>query len=137
MALTHEYTAICEQARIEMFGKFSLIGVTTNGIGLPQIPFPILMLTFFNVLHTDAPGVHKFAGKITQLLSGAVVAKAEGVIQPPQAGPVVMPMQFQNLQFNAFGSYTWSLEFEGHEPFVTEFQVMHVPQPQIRFGPGR
>jgi hypothetical protein len=134
MALRHLYTVICEQARLELFGKFSLIGVTTGGIGLPQIPFPILSLTFFNVFEADAPGNLKFSGKITQLLSGLVVARAEGTIQPPQAGSVVMPMQFANVQFGAFGSYTWSLEFEGHEPFITEFQVNHVPQPQIRLG---
>ncbi len=137
MALKHVYTVICEQARMEMFGKFSLIGVTTGGIGLPQIPFPIPMLTFFNLLHIDAPGVHKFTGKISQLLSGSVLAKAEGTINPPQAGPIVMPMQFANLQFGAFGAFTWSLEFEGLEPFVTEFQVIHVPQPNIRIGAAR
>jgi hypothetical protein len=134
MALRHLYTAICEQARMEMFGKFSLIGVTTAGIGLPQVPFAVPMLTFFNVLETDAPGPVKFTGTLTHLASGAVVARAQGVIQPPQAGAVVMPMQFQSVQFSAFGVYTWSLEFEGHEPFVTEFAVNHVPQPKIKLG---
>jgi hypothetical protein len=120
-----------------MFGKFTLIGVTTGSIGLPQIPFSIPMLTFFNVLSIDTPGTHRFVGKITHLLTGKPVGQAQGVIQPPQAGPVVMPMQFGNLQFGAFDAYNFSLEFEGHEPFVTEFQVVHVPPPQIQVIPRR
>ena len=135
MPLKHVYTVMCEQARLEMFGKFSLIGVTTGGIGLPQIPSPVPMLTFFNSLFADAPGTYKFAGSISQLLSGAILARADGVIQPPTAGPLIIPMQFNNLQFGAFGAYNWSLEFEGHEPFVTEFQVFHAPLPPgMRLG---
>jgi hypothetical protein len=139
MAITHDYTLICEQVRIEMGGKFTVVGLTTGGIGLPQIPFPLLSLTFLNVLKTDAPGNFKFSGKLTQLLSGSLVAKAEGFIQPPQAGPVVMPMQFLNVQFGAFGAYTWSLEFDGQEPFLTEFEVTHVPPigQHINFQPRR
>jgi hypothetical protein len=139
MAITHDYTLICEQVRIEMGGKFTVVGLTTGGIGLPQIPFPLLSLTFLNVLKTDVPGTFRFIGKLTQLLSGTEVARAEGFIQPPQAGPVVMPMQFGNIQFRAFGSYTWSLEFDGQEPFVTEFEVTHAPQlgPHFNMPPRR
>jgi hypothetical protein len=134
MAITHDYTLICEQVRIELGGKFTVVGLTTSGIGLPQIPFPLLSLTFLNVLKTDTPGDFKFIGKLTQLLSGGLVARAEGRIQPPVAGPIVMPMQFGNIQFAAFGAYTWSLEFDGQEPFLTEFQVTHVPQPGPHFN---
>jgi hypothetical protein len=136
MAITHDYTLVCEQARLEMGGKFIVIGLFTNGIGTPQIPFPLPMLTFFNALRADTGGQHKFIGRLTQLLSGAPVAQVQGTIQPPQAGPVIMPMQFQNLKFTAFGTYIWSLEIEGQDPFLTQFEVAHVP-PQIRFVPGQ
>lgn len=129
MAITRDYTLICEQVRIEIGGKLTVVGLTTGGIGLPQIPFPLLSLTFLNVFKTDAPGTFKFNARITQLLSGGVLASATGVIQPPQAGPIVMPMQFANLQFGAFGTYTWSVEFDGEEPFLTQFEVTHVPAP--------
>lgn len=133
MSLRYSYTAICEQARIEVFGKFTLIGLTPGSIGLPQIPFAIPMLTFFNVLSIDSPAAYKFEGKITEILSGSIVGRAGGQINPPQAGPIVMPMQFQGLQFKSFGAHMWSLEFEGHEPFATEFQVVHAPQhPQMQ-----
>jgi hypothetical protein len=135
MAITHDYTLICEYARPEAGGKYIIIGMFPNGIGTPVIPFPLPYLTFFNALRADAPGTYKFLGKLTQL-DGTLLAKAEGVIQTGQAGPIIMPIPLQNLQFKAFGSYGWSLEIEGQsDPFVTEFQISHVP-PQVMFPPG-
>lgn len=132
MALTHEYTLLCEMARQEMGGKFTIIGLFPNGIGTPQIPFPLPILTFFNALRADAPGAYKFSGKLSLLATGEKLAQADGIIQTVAAGPVVMPIPLPNLQFKAFGSYTWSLEIQGQdEPFVTEFQIAHVPMPPL------
>jgi hypothetical protein len=136
MALSHDYTFICEQARMEMGGKFIIIGLFPNGIGTPQIPFPLPVLTVFIALKADAPGAYKFKGTLSQLDSGASLAQAQGSMQVGQAGPVVMPIPLQNLQFLAFGTYTWSLEIEGQdEPFMMQFQVARVPAPQIRIVP--
>jgi hypothetical protein len=38
-----------------------------------------------------------------------------------------MPIKLQNLRFMSFGTYTWSFEVEGQEPFLTEFPVLHNP----------
>jgi hypothetical protein len=139
MALTHDYTVVCEFARHEIGGKFTLIGVFPNGIGTPQIPFPLPMLTFLNMLRADSAGAYKFVGKLSLLATGEKLAQAEGMIQTGAAGPVVLPIAMGNLQFKAFGSYIWSLEIQGQEePFVTEFQVAHVPLPSIGgLPPGR
>jgi hypothetical protein len=134
--LTHQYTAICEFARLEMGGKWTIIGLFPNGIGTPAIPFPLPVLTFFQALAADAPGQYKFNAKLSQLDTGRVLVNAQGVIQIVQAGPIIVPVPLANIQFQAFGMYTWSLEIEGQaDPFLTEFQVAHVPQ-QMRFMPG-
>ena len=132
--LNHKYTLVCEYARQEAGGKFIIIGLFPNGIGTPQIPFPLPTLTFFQVLQADAPGNFKFNAKLSQLDTGAVLANVQGAIQAGQVGPVVMAIPLPNLQFKAFGVYTWALEIEGQEPFITEFNVEHVPQ-QLRFVP--
>jgi hypothetical protein len=138
MALTHDYTLLCEMARPEMGGKFIIVGLYPNGIGTPQIPFPLPMLTFFNMLRVDGPGAFKFVGKLSQLATGEIVGQPiTGMIQTMGPGPVILPITFINPQFKAFGSYVWSLEIEGQDgPFAMEFPLAHVPAPQLRFPPN-
>src|ERR1700733_12101788 len=97
--LTHEYTAICEFARMEAGGKWIIIGLFPNGIATPMIPFPLPMLTFFQVLKTDRPGLYRFKGKLSELTTGNALAHAQGQITAGQAGPIVFPAAFPNLQF--------------------------------------
>lgn len=135
MSISHNYTLVCEFARMEAGGKFIIIGLFPNGIGTPMIPFPLPSLTFFNALRADAPGSYNFTGTLAELTTGNMVAQAKGQIQAMAAGPVVMPIQLPNIQFRAFGTYTWSMEIAGQaDPFLTEFQIAHVP-PQVRFMP--
>jgi hypothetical protein len=132
MAITHDYTILCEMARQEIGGKFTIIGLFPNGIATPQIPFPLPVLTFFSALKADAPGAYKFTGTLAYLATGETLARAEGIIQTVVTGPVILPIPLANLQFKAFGSYTWSLEIQGQsDPFVTEFQLAHLQIPQI------
>jgi hypothetical protein len=137
MALTHDYTIICELARPEAGGKFIIIGLFPNGIGAPHIPFPLPVLTFFSAMKSDSAAAYKFTGKLSQLATGEMVAMAQGMIQTAAAGPVILPISIGNPQFKAFGTYTWALEIDGQdEPFVTEFNLAHVPMPQMRMPPG-
>jgi len=125
--LTHDYTLICEHARLEMGGKWTIIGLT-HGIGTPQIPFPLPMLTFFQVLQADGAGHSKFNVKLSELTTGNMLAQAQGETHYQGAGPVYLPIALPNLQFRAFGVYTWALEIEGQDdPILTEFSVVHVP----------
>jgi hypothetical protein len=87
------------------------------------------------VLKADAPGQYKIHSKLARLETGEVMAGAQAVVQVSQPGPVILAIPLANLQFKAFGIYTWSIEVEGQsEPFVTEFPVAHVPQ-QMRVMP--
>lgn len=134
--LTHDYTIICEHARLEMSGRWTLIGVLNdNKIATPMIPFPLPVLTFFHVLRTDAPTQLKFTATLSELTTGNRLAQAQGIVPALQAGSVYMQLAVGNLQFKAFGIYNWSLDIEGHaEPFLTEFSVIHQPQ-QFRVVP--
>jgi hypothetical protein len=128
--LTHDYTLICEHARLEMGGKWTIIGLT-NGIGVPFLPFPLPMLTFFQALKADGQmGHRKWNVRLTELTTGKTIAQAEGGMVIAAAGPVYFPVALPNIQFSAFGTYTWSLEIEHQtEPILTQFEVAHIAQP--------
>ncbi len=128
MTITHNFTVICEDFRMEMSGKFILIGVFANGLSTPQLPFPVPGLTFFQSFGADETGIsRKFTATLRQLDNGAVLAKVNGQIQASIPAPIIMPIKLQNLRFMSFGTYTWSFEVEGQEPFLTEFPVLHNP----------
>ena len=135
MALQHEYTIICEYARLEFGGKWTIIGMFPNGIGAPQIPFPLPSLTFFMAFRADERGAHSLRCTLTQL-DGTKLVEAQMQVQVAQPGPVFLQIPVPNLQFKAFGVYTWSQEIDGAEPILTEFNVAHVPPPVFRMMPG-
>jgi hypothetical protein len=128
MAITHDYTIICEFVRPEAGGKFTIIGLFPNGIGVPQIPFSLPALTFFSALRADEPGTFGFTATLRPLEGGPPLANANGRIQTAQAGPIPMQFPLLNLRFMAHGTYTWSIEIAGQPPFLTQFQVAIVPQ---------
>lgn len=124
MSLSHEFSLVCDQVRQEVSGKFIIIGLYTGGITVPQIPFSIPSLAFFNVFRADAPGPYRFTGSLTELGTGALVARASGVAPAPLIAPTVIPVYFQNLQIRNLGTFNWSIVIEGEpEPFMTQFDV--------------
>jgi hypothetical protein len=130
--VTHNYTLVCEDVRVENNGKFLVVGLYTNGIATTQIPFPLPVLTLFHSLSIDTPGQYKFRTRLAQLENGNVLAQVDGGFALPQPGTVPIILKIPNPQFKAFGAYTVSLEIEGQpEPFVTAFQVMLVSPAQI------
>lgn len=137
MALEHRYTAICEYARLEFGGKWTIIGLFPNGIGTPQIPLSLPMLTFFQVFHAEAPGSYTLTCKLTQLDTGVKVVEAKMQLVVGQVGPTCIPVPCPNLQFRAYGTYTWEARIDGHDDIaITQFQVAHVPPPMVKFGQG-
>lgn len=131
--ITHRYTLVCEDVRVENTGKFIILGLFTNGIGTTQIPFPLPSLTFFHALQIQQPGQFKFKMRVSHLDNGNLIAQVEGGFAAPQAAEIAFPIKIPNPQFNAFGIYTVSLEIEGQpEPFLTQFQVSLVTAPQVR-----
>jgi hypothetical protein len=99
----------------------------------------IPVLTFFQVMKSDTAGQYKLKATLRQLSNGHLLASAQGALPVGQPGLVVAPLALANLKFNAWDSYTFSVEVEGQsDPFVTEFQVAQVPFPQFMPGsPGR
>ncbi|HMG87945.1 MAG TPA: hypothetical protein VK574_19595 [Terracidiphilus sp.] len=133
MALTHDYTIVCEMVRPEMGGKFVIVGLFPNGIGTPVVPFPMPLLTFFTLMKADAPGTYNYSGKLSPLATGREISPiVRGVIQAPAVGPAILVHQIMSPQFTAFGTHTWEVEIEGQEPFVTQFEVTRVAPQQIR-----
>jgi hypothetical protein len=104
-----------------------------------MLPFQMPALTFFQVMKADTVGQYKLKASLRQLSNGHLLASAQGLIPVVQPGVVIAPLTLGNLKFNAWDSYTFSVEVEGQsEPFVTEFQVAQVPFPQFMQGfPGR
>jgi hypothetical protein len=118
---------------MEMSGKFILIGVFANGLSTPQLPFPVPSLTFFQSFGTDEVGGRNFTATLRQLDdAGTLLATVKGQIQASVVAPIILPIKLQNMRFMSFGTYTWSFEVEGQEPFLTEFKVMHNPGVGIR-----
>jgi hypothetical protein len=142
MVITSNFCIVCEDFRMEVNGKFILIGVLANGFATPQLPCQVPSLTFFQSFGTDEVGTKNFTATLRALDSGAVVATAKGQFQAAVVAPIILPVKLQNLRFMSFGAYTWSFEVEGQEPFLTEFPITHnagnqgirVVQPPI---PGR
>jgi hypothetical protein len=117
---------------MEINGKLIVIGLLANGLSSPQLPLSLSSLTFFQSFGTDEIGSRKFTATLSELDSGKVVAKAIGAIQAPMVAPIILPIKLANLQFTSWGTYTWSFEVEGQEPFLSEFKLLRPPTPQVR-----
>jgi len=130
MALQHRYTLVCEDIRQENTGKWIITGLYPGSITTSQLPFLLPTLAFFLCLDADTPGQYKFRFQFTHFASGAlIVPELTGIMGVPKAGAVILPIKLNNLQFRAHGSYSVSLQVEGHEPILTEFQVEIGQQP--------
>jgi hypothetical protein len=133
MTLEHKYTIVCEHARQEPAGRWTLIGLFPSGILATHVPLALPMLTFYQEFRADTSGPVRLRGRLTQLDSGAQLAEMPPIQIHVGSGTVSIPVGLGNIQFLAFGSYMWSVEIEGQkDPILTEFQVKHVPQ-QVPF----
>lgn len=139
--IKEKYTIICDEVRQEMTGKFIIIGVYTGTITIPQLPFILPSLSFFQALEGDRPGMWNVRMKLQHLESGKNVFEGMGAVNFQRPGPGVSALRFPNVPFVAQGAYNFVQEFEGQsEPVVTPFEVILVipqqPQQQIPGLPG-
>jgi hypothetical protein len=133
MAIKHDYTFICEYARMELGGKYVVIGLFPNGITTPTLPLSLPSLTFYQALTADSTGKVKFTAALSHRETGRMLAQVQGEIQIHMPGPAVVPIALANVQFKEHGQYSWTLRIEGQaESFITTFQVSPM-QP----NPGR
>ncbi|MBZ5550465.1 MAG: hypothetical protein LAO22_21320 [Acidobacteriia bacterium] len=132
MAIKHKYTLICDDVRREDNGKLIIIGVYQKVIALPQIPFILPSLTFFQVLESDRPGMWSVKIRIQHLESGKNLIDGAGQIGFQQVGEGINSLRFGNVSLVAPGSYNFVMEIEKQEndPIVVPFEVaLNIPQP--------
>ena len=134
MPITHKYTLICDEVRQENNGKFIVIGLYTNDMVVPQIPFVLPSLTFFVFVDSDRPGNYPFKLKFEQLESGKSLAEGMGMVQFQKPGIASYPIRLGNVQLANAGTYTFSLSIEDMKgPIIVAFNVIIGvvgPQPQ-------
>lgn len=135
MPIQHRYTLMCDDVRQEINGKFLLIGVYTPNISVPQLPFLMPTLTFFQTLESDRPGAWGVRLRLQHLETGHNVAEGMGQINFQRPGSGINPIRLQNVMFNAAGTYNFVLEINGQgEPIIVPFDVVLAP-PGMPGGP--
>jgi hypothetical protein len=133
-----KYTIICDEVRQENNGKFIIIGVYLGTITIPQIPFMLPSLTFFQTLEGDRLGMLNVRMKLQHLETGKNLVEGMGVINFMRPGPGVSALRFQNVPLIAAGTYNFVQEIEGQsDPIIVPFDVvLVVPQTQFQMLPG-
>jgi hypothetical protein len=135
--IKEQYTIICDEVRQEINGKFILIGVYQKVITIPQIPFTLPSLTFYQVLESDRPGVWQSRMKLQHLESGKNIFEAMGAVNFQRPGPGVSALRFPNVPLMAAGPYNFVQEFQDHkDPLITAFDVVLVIPQQPQQMPG-
>lgn len=126
MAIKHKYTIMCDEVRREDNGKFMILGMYNEAIGLPQIPFVMPALTFFQYLESDRPGMFHFKMRIEHLESGSRLVEGGGQLMFPKPGLGLNHMRLGNLVLTNPGMYNFVIEIEGqqNEPIIFPFNVI-------------
>lgn len=129
MPFTHKYTLVCDEVRQENNGKLIVIGLYTDKMVAPQIPFPLPALSFLYTFDADEPGDFQFRARLENLETGNVLAQAMGAIQVARPGTAVSVLGFRNINLERIGTYTMSLNIDGEEnPITTSIEVILQPQ---------
>jgi uncharacterized protein DUF6941 len=133
-------TIVCDEVRQEANGKLIIIGVYQGKkIAIPQIPFSLPSLTFYQEFESDRPGIRQVKMKLQHLESGKNIFEGMGAVNVLQPGTGISILRFPNVPIRAAGPYNFVEEFEGQtdHPVVVAFDVVLVipPQPQQQF-PG-
>jgi hypothetical protein len=140
MPMTHLYTIMCDDVRQENNGKFILIGMYSGGMTVPMIPISPPVLTFYVAVEIDRPGDYPFRMKLIHLETGKSIVDGSGQMQAQRPGRGQLIIPFRNLEFQAMGSYTFSIQMsDSNEPLVVyQFDViLRIPQrPQQQPRPG-
>jgi hypothetical protein len=120
MAITHNYTLLCDDVRREDNGKFIILGLYTPDIVVPAVPFAVPSLCLFTVFDADESGQHGFSFKLK--LGETIVAGGSGKLTGV-SGSGALPIKFGGLQLAA-GRYTFTLDIEGNQTIIHEFGVL-------------
>jgi hypothetical protein len=138
--IKEKYTIVCDEVRQEANSKLIIIGVYQGKkIGIPQIPFSIPSLTFFQEFESDRLGMFQVKMKLQHLESGKSIFEGMGGVNVLRPGPGISILRFPNVPIRAAGPYNFVEEFEGQsDPIIVAFDVvLAIPtQPQGQQFPG-
>jgi hypothetical protein len=130
MAITHQYTLLCDDVRPEINGKLILIGLYVPDIVVQQLPILLPTLNFVQFLRIDDPGQYPFRAKIQHLESGRELGQAIGTLNVVRAGLVINAMRFGNMLLDRAGTFSFIVTFDNQpEEIIHSFEViLHATQ---------
>ena len=132
MALTHKYTIMADDVRIENNGKPIIVGMYMGGITVSQLPLILPTLTFFQVFDVDRPEDHYLRVQLQNLETGRTLSQAMMPMHNTRPGsPIVNIIKFGNVTFDRSGSYQLTTTIdEGRDPLIFPFDVVLVVNQQ-------
>jgi hypothetical protein len=130
MAITHKYTLICDDIRVENVGKLILIGIYMGKITVPHVPVVLPSLAFFQVYESDRPCSLTFRMRLARMDTGESIVEGMGMINVQQPGIGVAPIKFSPVPLPVFGTYSLEVNIEGERPVVDTFDVLAMPPQQ-------
>lgn len=129
MAITHKYTLVCDDIRIENNGKLMLIGIYLPDVVVQQIPFVLPTLTFVQSLESDTAGRFQFKWMLQHLESGNVVVQGVGLATFHVPGMGIAAIKTSNVQFPRDGSYSYAVIFDDGQTLTHHFSVrLNIPK---------
>ena len=131
--VTHKYTVLCDQIRIENTGKFILVGVYTPDVTVPTIPFGLATLAFLNCFETDEAGTWDISFQLSH--HGTTLAGGSGKVAVQRSGFVALPINLGAVHLPGDGPYTFNLQIAGQVPAQFSFNVVLNPMP-AQIGPA-
>jgi len=120
------YCIVCDDVRIEMGNKLSLMGVFEN-IFLQS--FPAVLLKFAVVNHWEGNGEYETQVKVLNPERREVVASAPSTFTIENNGYADNITMFTNVQFERSGPYTVQVFIDGKAMAEKRIFVHHVQPP--------
>jgi len=121
------YCIVCDDVRIEMGNKLSLMGVFEN-IFLPA--FPSVLLKFAVVNHWEGVGQYETQVKIVNPERREVVVSVPSTFGIESQGYADNVTFFTNVSFDRAGPYAVLIYINGKQVAEKRIFIHHVPQQQ-------
>jgi len=122
------YSIICDDVRLEMGNKLSLMGVFEN-VFLPV--FPSVLLKFAIVNHWEGVGQFETQVRILNPERREVVASVPSTFVIENLGYADNITFFTNVGFDRPGQYAVQIFIDGKNVSERRIFVHHVPPPQV------
>jgi hypothetical protein len=120
------YCIVCDDVRLEMGNKLSLMGVFEN-VFLPS--FPAVLLKFAIVNHWEGVGQYETQVKIVNPERREVVASVPSTFMIENQGYADNITFFTNVAFDRAGPYAAQIFINGKQVAEKRIFVHHVPPP--------